>query len=329
VARKTDKFPPLTVVSGGQDLLRRRFVAEVVSVQRAAGWDIIEVDGVLPGVVREAVNGDMFNPRETLAVVLSPESADLELLERHHTSQGALTTLLLHIEGEPDGRTKFGKAVKTIWASVHKNFPLPTEWKAPQVAIEFVQAEATRQGFQMPVALAQALMERSGTDLGVLAFEMQKILILAKLAGVTVVDVFHVKGGMAPIAEASVMPIVEALARQQPKKLLKALNAFYRTSRDDRSDLTIRISRLLASSITKWLQILSLDSMPPKAIAEELGVHPGFLENKLLPAARRWGKQGTIRLIADLAASERAVLNGAIDPWVVLTSRLLAACGTR
>lgn len=327
MAKKPDRFPPLLVASGGQELLRRRFVAQVVTTQKAAGWTVLEVDGSVPTDVQDALDGDPFAPRETLAVVMDPEKIDLELLERHHTSKDYQTTLLLHIEGEPDGRTKFGKAVKASWASVHKSFPLPTDWQAPKVGAEFVQAEAVRLGFQFPADLAQVLVERSGTDLGLLSFEVQKITMLAGLDGAKTLGLKHVAGGIAPIAEASVFAISDALAVQQSRKLLKALQALKRTSKDDP---TMRVCRVLGTSVTKWLQAISLDALPPKAAAEELGVNPWYFETKILPAARRWGKTGTVQLVADLAVAERAVLNGACDPWVVLSSRLLAACrGTR
>ncbi len=323
MAKKPDKFPPLLVASGGQDLLRRRFVSQIRETQRAAGWAILEVDAEVHGAVQDALDGDPFQPRETLAVVINPEKLDLAMLERHHASKDSLTTLFLHIEGEPDGRTKFGKAVKASWSAVHKNFPVPTDWQGTKVATEFVQGEAARLGCQFPSGLAEALVDRAGSDLGVLAFEVEKITMLTKLDGATVVGVPHVRGGMAPIAEASVFPISDALAAKNPRKLLKALAALRKTSRDDP---TMRVTRLLGTSVTKWLQAVYLDSLPPKAAAEELGVHPWYFETKILPAAQRWGKVGTIHLVTDLAAAERAVLNGAVDPWIVLCSRLVAAC---
>jgi DNA polymerase III delta subunit len=234
-----------------------------------------------------------------------------------------LVTLLLHIDGEPDGRTKFGKAVKSTWSAVHKNFPLPSDWQGPKVAAEFVQAESLRLGCQTPAALAMALVDRSGTDLGVLAFEVEKIVMLAKLAGVTVIEPKHVRGGMAPIAEASAVAVTEALSDRNTKKLVKALQALHKTSKEDP---TMRVARLVGTAATRWLQALYLDSLPPKAAAEELGVNPWHFETNILPAAQRWGKAGTISLITDLAASERALLNGACDPWIALCSRLVAAC---
>lgn len=323
MAKKADKFSSVLVVSGAEGLLRRRFIAQVVAKKRAEGWAILDVDGTNPKAVRDAIEGDLFLPVSTLALVESPEKIDLDVLERHLAAKDYLTTLLLNIEGEPDGRTKFGKYVKGSLTDIHKNFPLPTTWKAGDVATAFLQEEAQRYGQQFPLPLATALTQRSGTDLGVLAYEVEKISILAKLDGVSVIEAKHVSRGMAPIAEASVLPITDALAMKQPKRLVKALAELKRTTKEDQ---TMRVSGLVASSAMKWMQAAYLDALPPKAAAEELGVNPWYFEQKILPAAQRWGKLGTVRLIADLAVAERAVLNGALDPWVVLTSRLLHAC---
>lgn len=92
------------------------------------------------------------------------------------------------------------------------------------------------------------------------------------------------------------------------------------------SDATMRVARFLGTEVLKWMQAAHLEALPPKAAATELGLHPWYFQDKILPPAKRWGKEGTVRLVADLAATERAVLNGAVNPWMVLTSRLVSAC---
>jgi len=320
--KKKASTPPVLIVSGGQELLRRRLLNQMMATQRDAGWTIVNVDGSHPGEVRDALDGDVFGSSQTLVVVHNPEKVSLEMLEQHRKVDDPTVTLLLYIEGEPDGRTKFGKLVKT-WGDIHKNFPLPSEWDAPKAAEKFLQDEFKSKGLTVTSGLAMALVERVGSDFGMLAFEADKIATLAKLDKSPSVEGRHIRGGMAAIAEASVFPIVDALAARSSKKLVKALAEVRRTSKDDP---TIRVSRLIGSSVTKWFQAIFLDSLPPKAAAQELGINPWYFENKVLPAAQRWGKAGMVRLIADLAASERAVFNGALDPWVVLCTRLLSSC---
>jgi len=323
MAKKAEKYPPLLVVSGSEDLLRQRFIKHVKATQKAAGWIVEDTDGTDPAAVRDALEGGgLFTTANVLAVVHQPQKMDLDLLTRHHESKDYVTTLLLHIEGEPDGRTKFGKFVKKL-AAVHRGFPKPTEWKAPEVAAGFIVEEAKLHGMSITPALAHALVSRVGADLGMLTFEIEKMALLAEAAGVTVIGTDQIKGGMAPIAEASVAPISDALAARNVKKLSRAL---VRVRQTTSTDPTMRISRFLGSSVQRWLQAVHLDNLPPAAAAAELKMNPWYFENKILPAAKRWGKEGTVRLATDLAASERALLNGAISPWTVLTARLLAAC---
>ena len=191
------------------------------------------------------------------------------------------------------------------------------------MAAGFLIEEAKLHGMSISPALAHALVSRVGADLGMLTFEVEKMALLAAAAGVTEIGTDQIKGGMAPIAEASVAPIAEALATRNVKELSKALARVRKTTA---ADPTIRISRFLGSSVQRWVQAVHLENLPPAAAAAELKMNPWYFQNKILPAARRWGKEGTVRLATDLAASERALLNGAISPWTVLTARLLAAC---
>ena len=318
-----DDFPPLLIVSGSQTLLRTRFLKTVLDTQTVAGWKVEEVEGADASAVRDILEGGgMFSTQRVLAVVANPEKIDLDLLNRHSSEKNAPTTLLLHIEGEPDGRTKFGKWVKKM-AAIHKGFPKPSQWDQPKVAAQFAVDESKLYGLHLDARLSRALVGRVESDLGVLSFEIQKAAILAISDGSKEITSKHIKGAMAPIAEASVAPIVDALAVRNRKRLVKALAHFDQTTKGDQ---TIRICRFVGSSVLKWVAAVHLESLPPKAAADQLGVHPWYFETKILPPARRWGKTGTVRLASDLAAAERAVLNGAVSPWVVLTSRLLAAC---
>lgn len=324
MARKAESFPPVLVVSGEQVLLRQRFLRHLVTTQKAAGWTIVTVDGKDPLGVRDALqDAGMIVQQKILAVVENPEKVDLELLQRHAESKDADVTLLLVIDGEPDGRTKFGKLVKKDLAAVHKGFPLPDSWKADEVASSFVVEEAQRHGKTIRPAVAGALVARVGSDLGMLAFEIDKMARLADAQGLNTIDTDEVRGGMAPIAEASVFPISAALGTRDKKKLLVSMERVRQTAG---SAATMRVARFLGSEVIKWMQAAHLDALPPKAAATELGMNPWYFEEKILPPARRWGKEGTVRLVADLAATERAVLNGAVNPWLVLTSRLVSAC---
>lgn len=309
-------------VSGGQGFLRRRFLRNVVSTKKASGWSVVEVEGGNPYALREAMEGDPFGSSKTLVVVSQPEKVELGVLEGHAASGDTSVVLFLHVEGEPDGRTRFAKYLKELGAN-HKSFPEPKSWEASKVAVEFIQEEVKRLGSPaLEPSLAEAWVQRVGSDLGVLFFEVEKAVLLSEGVALTP---DHIKGAMAPVAEASLIPVSDALGVKNVSRLVRSLDFLRQTSK---TDPTMRVCRFLEPLVYKWLQAVHLDALPPAAAAQELGVNPWYFENKVLPMARRWGKQGTVRLVSDLAAGERAVLNGLVDPWVVLSARLVASCQT-
>lgn len=322
MARKKNSTDPLLVVSGGQTVLRLRFLKHLIETKRSEGVTIEQVDGEDHSALRDALEGNPFLATKTLAIVRNPEKIPLEMLEAHLATE-ADTTLLLHIEGEPDGRTKFGKFVKKELGKLHKAFPKPTEWKAPEVAAAFVLDEVKRHGLTIGPGLAPALVSHVGSDLGMLVFEIDKMAMLAAARGVTVLGTPEVKGAMAPLAEASVSPLVEALSSRNRKNLSRALVRLGRTSK---TDPTMRICGLLRKTVTRWVQAVYLDALPPVAAAEELGLNKWYFETKILPPAKRWGKKGTVKLAQGIARAERAVLQGALNPWLLLSTYLLEAC---
>jgi len=323
MAKKASKFPPLLILSGSQTILRLRFIKHMTATQEADGWSVEQVDGADPMAVRDVLDGaGMLVASKTLAVVRNPHKVSLEILDKQCLVQDYDTTLLLHIEGEPDGRTKFGKWVKAH-KKVHKGFPKPTEWDAPKVAAVFVVDEVKAYGMTIRPSLADALIGRVGSDLGMLSFEVEKMSLLATANGTKIIEAAEVKGAMAPIAGASVSPIVDALAARNRKRLARALTRFRKRSG---ADPTMRICGLLRKMVLRWLEAVYLDALPPAAAAKELGMNPWYFKNKILPAAKRWGKAGTVKVARGIATSERAVLNGAISPWTLLTATLLDAC---
>ena len=82
----------------------------------------------------------------------------------------------------------------------------------------------------------------------------------------------------------------------------------------------------MGAEALKWLQAASLDSMPPKAAASELGINAWYFEKKVLPVALHWGTPRLVQLIRVLAASERGLLSGHVSPWDGLCVRLLSTC---
>lgn len=323
MAKKKQAVPPVLIISGGQELLRRRFLRKMTTTKEKEGYRLDRIDGSDRVALGDVLGGGFLVSEKVLAVVDNPGKADLALLQEHAKEKDPQTVLLLYLTGDPDGRTKFGKWANKEMDDNHKRFPLPKTWDAPKVAAQFVVKEALSHGMMMPDDLSRALVQRVGSDLGMLVFEVQKICLLGSAAQVKTLGAEQIKGAMAPIAEASVFPISDALAIRNKTRLVKALMRVRATSK---YDPTMQVSRFLGASVHLWIRAVYLDSLPPRAAAEELGLNAWYFETKVLPSAKRWGKVGTVRLASALAASERAVLSGAVSPWNVLSARLLALC---
>ena len=315
----TDTFPPLLIVSGNEHLLRTRFLEGLVQARGSRRLD--RVDGEDPSALLQATTG-LFG-LESMTVVHSPHKADLDELERHHKDGDNTNVLVLYYVGKPRGNTKWGKFV-TKHKKEHKSFLGPEkEWERPKIAINFVQEEAQRYSKKMPAKLAAALVARLGTNLGTLAFEVLKVSMLATAEGKSEIEAAHIRGAMAEIAQAAVFPIQEALEVRSRKRLILACD---RVKERATSDPTIGVCRLVGASAFKWLAIADMEGMEVSQIAQELNLNQWYLRNKLHPVARRWGKNDLIRLVRVLAEAERAVLQGVVDPWILLCSRLVTVC---
>lgn len=319
---------PVIAVCGGESLLRRRFLRNVIDTKRKAGWRIDTIQGENKEALRDAIQqGGGFLSENTLVVVEHPEDMDLDMLKRHAGEKDPVTVLFLHVEGELDGRTKFGKYVKEVLASNLKSFPLPKEHEAGRVAVQFVLDEVKRHGMTIDQrsdnALLKALVLKVGTDLGVLSFEVQKMVLLARSGGGVAIEAAHIRGAMAPIGEASVVPLAEALGEKNQKRVYQQLEQIRRTTKDNP---TMQVCGFLGASVTNWCRAAYLDKLGVADAAREMGGNPWVFEKFIQPAAKRWGREGTAKLLRVIAQAQRAVLNGSIDPWTVLASGLLEAC---
>lgn len=314
----------LLLVSGSQALLRHRLVHQLVQANEAAGVRIDHVDGELPGTVGQAMSGSMFFVGKSLAVVSSPHKGDLDLYREHRKAKNPSTVLLLHYEGDPKGNTKFGKFAKELGAKAHQQFAAPDKWKAADQAADFVVREAKEQhGKKIEERLARALVQRAGSNFGVLVFELRKMAILASAAGSDTIEAEHVKQGMAELVEVDIGLLLDAFRTRNKKALT---NTLHRIRQRAPRDPTMMVCRLVGAEAQKWLQAASLKHMPPKAAAAELGLNAWYFEKKILPVAKRWGVPDLVSLISALAAGERGVLDGHNSPWIGLCCGLLSAC---
>jgi len=309
------------LVSGNQVFLRKRLLHKLLASKDAAGWRVVSADAGERGAIVHAKSGDMFFDGDIVIVVVNSQKADVRLYREHIKSKSKVVLVLEH-DGKVKGNTKFGKWAKELGPKWHQAFNASDQsWKQEEEAVAFAVKEAKGEhGLELSVPLAKAMVTRIGSDCGVLVFELRKIAALASLTDSKAVLPVHIREAKAELLEASVGPLLDALQAKNRKGVVRQMDLIYATSK---SDPTIRVVRSIKYSALLWLKATTLDNLPPKAAAAELGINPWYFQNKVLPVARSWGKVRVIRLIRVLAASERAVFGGYQRPWVFFGASLM------
>jgi DNA polymerase III delta subunit len=262
-----------------------------------------------------------------LVVIPNPEKADLDLLADHRDNGDGSIVLLLDHDGDPKSNSKFAKFLDTL-GKAHRAFPAEDKpWKAEQAAIDFCLDEARRAKKRLDGNLAKALVGRTGTDFGVLSFEILKMVALADSMGSDDLTAQIISGAFAPLTEASLQPLVDALAAKDRVRICRVLDRVKKTTK---GDPTMKVCGLCRSQALTWLTVADLrdrEGKTPNQIADDTRTHPWFFKTHVYPRVRLWSRSDVARLIRAVAASERAVLNGHVDPWVGLKVRLLEVCG--
>lgn len=320
----------LTAISGSQGLLRRRAVAEAINHQKKGGWRIDYVDGSNKSDLRTAMSQGslMFDDEVNVLVVVSnPEKADLNLLQEQLDEGDENTVFLLDYDGDPKGNTKFGKWLKGLSSKIHRNFPAPLAskpWEAEEQAIKFCVVEAKRLGKKLSEPLARAIVTRCGFDFGVLSYELMKMCMLADLDEVEELKGAQIKPLMAPLMEASLTPLTEALSIKKATGVSRALE---RVERTHKGDPTMAVCGWLGRTALRWFGAVELRGKDPNEAADMLRENPWFYRNKLVSQVKGWNREDVIGLLKVIGESQRAVLSGQIAPWTGLKARLLSFCG--
>jgi len=340
MAKNTTKAPTppkhatLTVVSGDEDFRRRREISRIIALQRKNGWCVEKVDGETPGVLDAVMTRNPFigdSSEKLLVVVSNPEKVDIETLHHHWLKGDGDTVLLCDYDGNPPGNTKFGQLCEEL-KSHHKAFKSPKEFKRAEMAMEFCISEARSYGLSIPSDLVEGIINPRviGTDLGLLYFEMQKIAMLAEADGVKEISRKQLTC-LAALSETPVNHVQDALLKRNKDGLLRAMTRVWKTHKDNP---TMHTTKVIGPAAMQWLMVAHL--LQKKADSEEIiaalskGEKPAngwWVTNIVIPPVRKWTVRDLTRLINGLAETERAVLSGAINPWVILTTKLMGVCG--
>jgi DNA polymerase III delta subunit len=321
------KPPPVIAVSGAIEFLRIREIRKAQVAAKRKKRRIEHVRGDDTGEIEKLIAGTVFFSDKLMIFVTQPSKLKPEFILAHHKSKDTSAVLVLHYEDHLKNNTKFFKLLDSNNIP-HLTFASPKPWEVEGRAIKFVMSEAKRRKKVIPEDLARALVATCGDEYGFLSFEVLKLSTYLDALGETEVTRAHLRGLIAVLNEASVFPVVDALAAVNERALLRRMGAMERTHS---GDPTMRVCAVLATSVASWLQAVSAvrGGLDSASAAQAIGASPGRMDKVLLPAGKRWGEKEMRKLLKEIAQVERAVKTGRSHPWVLLQSRLAASCRSR
>ena len=316
------KHPPALLV-GGTDAHRRRvFIREFIAKCSREGFTSHPLDGGDRGGMQNfmATVGVLF-PIPTLLVVSNPEKITPEDVQGH--LQSPISSLVLLLVSEQDKPS--GGILDGFPANHTKLFNLPPFYKLDEYAAEYARELAKSRGVSLPDGLARAMVKLVGNDLGVVSFEVDKVVRLASALGVTMVEAGHLKATLAPLSEMDGTSLVDALGARNIRTISDELSRYKRSKK---GDPTIEVcGRVLTPAVLRWFQAAYYHShgVTPAGAAGRVGSSPWYWEHRVLPCARNWGVDGCRTLLGVIATAQESVFSGAVSPWGILESGLLRA----
>lgn len=318
--------PPVALVSGDETLLRVREIQKAMLAADASGRRVEPITGADRDALEDAVSGAAIFPDPVLLVVTDIGEMDPEDVKAHAEADDNTVAMLLTYDKVAPKRGAAAKVVEAVPEAYHFAFTKPKSYKAVEVAVKFVREEAKRAKLDLPEPLAKALVEKVGTDLGVLRWEAVKLSVYMKARGDgPTVTPQHVMDTMVRLGEANIGGVVEALGMASEKRVLRALDSVRQNSG---ADPTLETVAWLTNRVRTWLHVASLDAQGASDYEGSSRTNlPPYVYSKLtLPVARRWGTSRLVTLARKLASVEASVKRGIVDPWARLECLLVTSC---
>jgi DNA polymerase III delta subunit len=223
----------------------------------------------------------------------------------------------LWYEGEPDARTSFAKNLDKLPKGTVKHFTAPSDFKAEGEAATFLVREMQSHGYTLEASLAQAMVERAGTDLGVLSYEALKLSTLLRADGLDTPTPQLVGQTLASLGDTTSIQFLDALRTRNAKQVARTLTRIRRMAPNGSGAVKEMVGRTLTTLI---LTLQAADfyerGKEAKDAAALVGQNPWYYENKILPFAQTWGRQRLRELVRHFCIADRSVLFGVVDPWI-------------
>jgi DNA polymerase III delta subunit len=285
---------------------------EVINEALSAGCEVVYLDGKksTKKEVSEALEVGLFDVGNKLLVLEKPASLSAlsEVLTQTHMS-------VLYLCGEVVPKALMGVKKKDSFAKP-KGVAKQEKWCA-----EYVQKLVKDRGKEVSLPICKSIVQRVGSDLGVLRYEAMKLAYVSEGAELTPKEVMSV---LAPLSELSGVMLVDAVFSKNPTTFLKVCDRYEKNKKDDP---TIGIcTGLLFRNIYDLLSVrlcLDIGVTSVQEIADEVGKERWLVEGVLLPRARTYSTKNLREILGHLYVCENLALSGVVSPFSVFKTGLL------
>jgi len=306
------KLHPVMVLAGSEDFLRDREKQRLIQAAWTNGYQVIHATD--QSQVDDEVSQVGVIAIDPLLIVAQGWKPDLSDDVPDNVSY------LVVLDGD-----KLPDLPKIAKTSVYTRGATRRDRK--QAAEKFCSLEAKRYGLTLANGLDEAIVNLTGDDLGVVAWEMFKVAALARAKStVQITSELISQTIRMAVTTPDLSALVESLGNRDGKALARILARFGRG--DDPTMLLLRSKGGPVDATLTWLRIADQGGGTQDAdyLANVLGVHAWQLKNRDLPAVKRWGAERLRGLLKSFAELERAIVEGRCpNPWLACQSVFLNA----
>jgi DNA polymerase-3 subunit delta len=313
--------PPVTLVTGPEELLRDRAVSHVVASARRADaatevHDLSAV-GLEAGRVTGLANPSLFGEPTVIVVrdVGEAPEAVVEELKAYVAAPPSDVSLVLVHHGGVKGK---GLLDATRKSGAERVECKPVKWESDKVA--FVTAEFGRARRKITPDASSALVDALGSDLRELANACSQLV--ADTEGAVdraVVERYH-----AGRVEVSGFKVADAAVEGRPEEALRLLRHALATGVDP-----VPLNAAFASGLRNLARVAGVPrTLRPDDAARELGMAP-FQVRKARGQLGGWSPDGVAAAITAVAPADEQIKGAGTDPVYALERAISAIVAAR
>jgi DNA polymerase III delta subunit len=285
---------------------------EVVQEYRANGYEVRYLSDK-EGVLEDVFSSGLFDVDPVLVVVHNPTK--VKGLKDYLSDTRGYEVLAVH------GNDRLPKLLGGH-PYQELNEPKYDDQKVTWAA-DFLHNYIKRMGKKIDPKLCIAVVQKSGTDVGVLRWEAHKYVMA--VGDSEEIPAKIIAGLYSELSDRYSSDLVNSVASCDPKFFLKVCA---RMEKSSSKDLTMSVCNgLLFYKMREWVDVaVRLDAKESlDDIAHDLGVNPWKLTNILVPQIKSMGLVRIRKLLRALYEAEDAVLRGSRGSWEKLKSGILRA----